>query len=320
MKAARLVGPKRFEIVRDAPTPEIKPGEVLVKMEYLSICGSDMLTYDKVLPEEQYPLRLGAPCHECSGVIEESFDENFKKGQRVVALTYTGGLLEYATCPTNRLVPVPDSVDPALAVLCQPVGTVIYAVQKLDNVLGKRVAVLGQGPIGLSFTQLLAGQGPSQLIVTDIHQHRLDVARSIGASHSIDASVENMQEAVAEITKGQGVDVVIEACGLPETCNQVFDIIRPQGTALIFGMPHGDPTFMFNWGVMYSKLPTILVTNSARAGEVTPNVETCVDLVASGRLDISYLVTHRVPFEEVGHAYDLFCERKDNAIKVVIEV
>lgn len=319
MKAARLVGPKRFEIL-DVEPPAPKPNEVLVKMEYLSICGSDMLTYDRTFPEEQYPLRIGAPCHECSGVIAESHDERFKKGQRVVALTYSGGLMEYATCSTDRLVPVPDGVDPSLAVLCQPVGTVIYAVQKLEPVLGKNVVVIGQGPIGLGFTDLLGRQGPNKMIVTDVVDHRLEVARKIGATHTINAAREDVFQAVMDLTGGKGADVVVEACGLPETCNQVFDIIRVQGTAVIFGMPHGDPTFMFNWATMYGKLPNILVTNSARAGEVTPNVQTCVDLVASGQLDLSYLVTHRLPFEEVGRAYDLFCERKDNAIKVLIQV
>jgi L-iditol 2-dehydrogenase len=228
--------------------------------------------------------------------------------------------MEYATCTTDRLVPVPGHVDPSLAVLCQPVGTVIYAVQKLDNVLGKNVVVIGQGPIGLGFTALLGRQGPSKMIVTDVVDNRLQVARKIGATHTINAEREDVVKTVLELTGGRGADVVVEACGLPETCNQVFDIVRVQGSVVIFGMPHGDPTFMFNWATMYSKLPNIIVTNSARAGEVTPNVQTCVDLVASGQLDLSYLVTHRFPFEDVSHAYELFSERKDGAIKVVIKV
>src|SRR4051812_8598246 len=121
MKAARLVGPRQFEIL-DAPTPDRQPGDLLIKVEHLSICGSDMLTYDKVFPEEEYPLRTGAPCHECSGTVAESNDDRYKVGQRVVALHYGGCLSEYIACPADRCVPVPDSVSPELAVLCQPVG------------------------------------------------------------------------------------------------------------------------------------------------------------------------------------------------------
>jgi threonine dehydrogenase-like Zn-dependent dehydrogenase len=81
MKAARLVGPRQFEFL-DVEKPSPKPGEVLVKIEYASICGSDLLTYDKVFPEEDYPLRTGLPCHETSGVVEESMDESLKPGDR----------------------------------------------------------------------------------------------------------------------------------------------------------------------------------------------------------------------------------------------
>ena len=112
MKAARLVGPRQFEIL-DVDTPTPKAGEVLVRMEYASICGSDLLTYDRVLPEEDYPLRVGLPCHETSGIVEESMDESLKKGDRVVALTYTGGLMEYTTIAANRCILVPPSVVPA---------------------------------------------------------------------------------------------------------------------------------------------------------------------------------------------------------------
>jgi threonine dehydrogenase-like Zn-dependent dehydrogenase len=96
MKAARIVGPRQFEILQ-AEMPSLKPGEVLVHMEHLSICGNDLRTYDRVLPEETYPLAVGAPCHECFGVVEESQDDRIKPGQRVIALT--GGLVEYAAVP-----------------------------------------------------------------------------------------------------------------------------------------------------------------------------------------------------------------------------
>jgi len=321
MRAARLVGPRRFEILSDAVTPAPKPGEVLVRMEHVSICGSDLLTYDRVLPEEQYPLRIGAPCHECFGTVEESYDDNIKKGQKVVALSYTGGLVEYTTLPGNRCVPVPvDNIeDPSLWVLCQPVGTVIYAVQQMGSVLGKKVAILGQGPIGLAFTDLVSRAGASRVIVTDVVDHRLEVAKSIGATHTVNAARENVIETINELTGG-GADVVVEACGLPETANQVFNVLRVKGQAVIFGMPHGDPVFPFEWAVMYNRLPNIIVTNSARGGDIVPAVHTCVDLVGQGKLDMSYMVSHRLPLTDVGRAYELFSGRKENAVKVLISI
>ena len=317
MKAARLVGPRQFEIL-DVDTPSPKPGEALVKLETLSICGSDLLTYDRVFAEEDYPRPAGLPCHETSGVVVESLDESLKPGERVVALTYSGGLFEYVAMPAARCIPVPESVPAHLAVLAQPVGTVIYAVQKMGSVLGRSVVILGQGPIGLSFTDLLARAGASKLIVTDVVDYRLDLAKKIGATHTVNAARENVIEAVKEITKGEFVDFSVEACGLPETCNQACNVLKMHGTTVIFGMPHGGPVFPFDWGGMYYKLPTILVTNSARAGEVADNVKVAVDLMAQGRIDPSFMVSHKVPFSEVGRAYELFSRRVEGAVKVLI--
>jgi L-iditol 2-dehydrogenase len=215
---------------------------------------------------------------------------------------------------------VPQHVKPELAVLCQPVGTVIYAVHKLGSVLGKSVLVVGQGPIGLGFTDLLSRAGASQVIVSDVVDARLDLAKRIGATDTVNATREDVVERVKELTGGAMADITVEACGLPETCNQVFQALKVKGTCVIFGMPHGEPVFPFEWATMYNRLPNIIVTNSARAGEVFPAVVTCVDLVAKGRIDLSYLVTHRVPFDNVGEAYELFSRRNDNAVKVLINL
>src|SRR5438132_1419936 len=92
-----------------------------------AIGGSDLKYYERNLPREAYPLPVGRPCHEVVGVVEESRDERFKPGQRVIASTGAGGMVEFASVPGSLLVPLPEmNSDPSLWVLCQPVGTVIY--------------------------------------------------------------------------------------------------------------------------------------------------------------------------------------------------
>ncbi len=319
MKAARIVGPRRFEVL-DVDAPFAQQGEVLVRMEHLSICGSDLRAYERVLPEQDYPDPIGFPCHECAGVIEESHSENLKPGQRIISLAYSGGLFEYSAVPSQLIVPLPDSLDPSLAVLCQPVGTVIYALQRAGNVLGKRVVVLGQGPIGLIFTDLLVRQGASQVIVTDVVDNRLETAKGLGASAVINVGRENMAEAVTDLTKGAMADLVIEACGLPETSNQAFQAVRKEGSVLIFGMPRVPGPIEFDWSVMYDKLPSIQVINSRRSNNVVPSVQAAVDLVASGGLEVAYLATHDFSFDQVGEAFELFSNRTDNVLKVIINV
>jgi threonine dehydrogenase-like Zn-dependent dehydrogenase len=319
MKAAQIVSPREFDIL-DVPMPTPQPGEVLVRMEHLSVCGSDLRTYDRVLGEKDYPLKIGVPCHECLGTVEESLDSSMQPGQRVVAVTNVGGLVEYMALPASLCVSVPEAPDPSLWVICQPAGTVIYAVQQIGAILGQRVVVIGQGPIGVMFTDLLVRAGASQVIVTDLHDYRLEVAKSVGATHTINASREDVVEAVAEITQGAMADIAIEACGRPEAAHQVFETLKQQGLAIVFGMAHSEEIFPFNWQMMYEKLPRMIVTNSARAGNRVESVRTCVDLVAQGRLDFSYLVTHRLPFNELQRAYDLYSAKTHSAMKVVISV
>jgi threonine dehydrogenase-like Zn-dependent dehydrogenase len=320
MQAVRLVGPQRFEFT-DVDVPAPKQGEVLVKIEALSVCGSDLRSYDRVLPEEQYPLPIGRPCHEVVGVIEESLADNIKRGQRVIAVTNQGGMVEYAAVTSDLIVPVPDSLDdPSLWVLCQPVGTVIYAMQKLGSVLGKKVVVLGQGPIGLTFTEFLARGGASQVIVTDVIDFRLETAKRLGATHTINAAREDVAEAVKQITGGEMADITIEACGRPETCHQAFEVLKRLGTSVIFGMTHTEDIFEFNWAMMYSKLPNIIVTNSAAAGERVDNVKIAVDLVNQGRFDVAHMVTHRLSWKDVSRAFELYSKKNEESLKVLMSV
>jgi threonine dehydrogenase-like Zn-dependent dehydrogenase len=320
VKAVQLVAPQVLKFV-DVPAPAPASGEVLVRMDYLAVCGSDLKFYDRSMPDGMYPMAAGRPCHECVGTVEVSTVPQFTPGQRVIALIQTGGLVERAVLPAELLVPLPEAdIDPALWVLCQPMGTVMYAVHRIGSVLGKRVVVVGAGPIGLCFTDLMVRHGARQVIVTDVHKYRLETASRLGATHTVDASLEDVTRRVAEITGGAMADVSIEACGLSETYQQVFDVLRKQGTVAIFGVPHLEDSFALRWDSVYGKLPNIIVTNSAQAGERSSWVAMCVELVAAGRLDLSYLATHRFSWGEVPAAFEIYSTRRDGALKCVISV
>jgi len=320
MRGVRLTGYKHLEFV-EAQTPTPQEGQVLIKTERTSICGSDLRTYDRAHPEENYPFGLGAPCHECLGEVVETQSDELKVGDRVIVIPVnSGGLVEYMAESPNRCIKIPNEGDLSVWMMCQPVGTVMYALQESDNVLGKSVVILSQGPIGLAFTQLIAMAGARQIIVTDLLDYRLDMAKKLGATHTLNPLRDNIEEAVAEITGGHMADIVIEGCGRPETCNQVFRVIKQRGQAILFGMTHTEDSFMFDYNAMYLKVPRINVTNSARAGENIRSIAECVDLVGTGRLDLSHLVTHRMQFDDVQKAYDTYSEKQDNSLKVVMEM
>ena len=323
MKAAQLVGPKLFEFL-DLEMPTIKDGECLIKLERVSICGSDIRHgYGPTYSQDHYPLAVGRPCHECAGTVVDSRTDAFHAGQRVIVLpgAGTGGLTEYLTSSPNRMIALPDHGDLTEWVMCQPAGTVLYSCQRMGSVLGKTVLIMGQGAIGLSFTMLTAMQGARQVIAVDLLDYRLQWSKEFGATHTINPGKENLAEAVRELTGGVGPDVTVEAAGYPDTLDTVFRLIRQFGTVVIFGIQGGDivPVDTRTW---MDNQPTIIPTTGARTGDPTSQIKHMVALKERGHVDPGRMVTHRLNFdvEDVNQAYQMYEQRLDNVLKVVMTV
>jgi L-iditol 2-dehydrogenase len=323
MQAAQLVGPKLFEFI-EVKRPTIQDGECLIKLERVSICGSDIRHgYGPLYPQEQYPLAVGRPCHECAGVVVDSRAAAFPAGQRVIVLPGAGmgGLAEYLVSSPNRMIAVPDHGDLTEWVMCQPSGTVLYSCQRMGSVLGKSVLIMGQGAIGLSFTMLTAMQGARQVIVVDLLDYRLQWGKEFGATHTINPGKENLAEAVQEITDGVGPDVTVEAAGYPDTLDAAFRLVRQFGTVTLFGIQGGD-IVQVDTRPWMDKQPTIIPTTGARSGDPTTHIKNMVALKERGQVDPGRMVTHRLNFdvEDVNKAYQMYEQRLDNVIKVVMSL
>jgi threonine dehydrogenase-like Zn-dependent dehydrogenase len=323
MKAAQLMGPKLFEFI-DVEMPTIKDGECLVKLERVSICGSDIRHgYGPKYTQDHYPLTVGRPCHECAGTVVQSRTDAFHEGQRVIVLPGAGmgGLAEYLASNPGRMIALPDHGDLTEWIMCQPSGTVLYSCQRMGNVLGKSVLIMGQGAIGQSFTMLTATQGARQVIAVDLLDYRLQWSKEFGATHTINPSKENLAEAVREITGGVGPDVTVEAAGYPETLDTVFRLVRQFGTVVIFGIQGGDivPVDTRTW---MDQQPTIIPTTGARSGDPTTHIKNMVALKERGLVDPGRMVTHRLHFdvEDVNKAYQMYEQQLDNVLKVVMSV
>ena len=320
MKAAQLMGPKRFELV-DLETPQVGDGQCLVKLERLSVCGSDMRNfYGPVLPEERYPLPAGQPCHECAGVVVESRTEEFREGQRVIVIPQgDDALREYVSSTPERMVLLPNTGDLGDWVMCQPSGTVLYACEKMGNPVGKSILIIGQGAIGLSFTMIIARQGARQVIVVDPLDYRLEYSREFGATHTVNPDAQDLAEAVREITGAAGPDITVEAAGYPDTLDQCFRLVRQFGTVVVFGIQTGNvvPVDTSAW---MDQQPTIIPTNSSRSGDPMGSIKRMVALRERGWIDPGRLVTHRLGFDlaDVSKAYELYDQRPEGVLKVVI--
>lgn len=326
MKAWQLVGHRRFEFI-DTEMPAVEDGQVLVKVEYASVCGSDThINYEPLLPEERYPLPPGSPCHEVVGTVVESRNRAHAVGTRAILLPeasptrgYTsGGLSQYLA--SGKIIAIPDTGSSADWLMCQPLGTVLYAAREWGNASDKRIAVLGQGAIGLAFTMLAARQGALDVIGIDPLEYRLDRARESGASATINPARDPVAQAVLEATRGAGVDVVVDATGDVAGLNLAVDIVNRFGTIISFSLIASNSVVPFNHATWMRKQARLVPTVSASAPEPTRDIEAIVRLRERGWIDPATLITHRWSWERVPEAYEMYTNHTDDVVKVVLEV
>ena len=319
MKAAQIVAPRQIEMI-DIDKPDISSdpeGAVLIKNHMNAICGTDMPSFVMEHPADVYPLSPGMTIHECIGEVAASKSNRFKEGDAVLALPgRPGGLAEYFVASEAVTVPLVDFERKDCILMSQPLGTVIWACSKLGNLLNQDVVVMGQGPMGLLFTHLVSNLGAKTVIATDLVDFRLEAAKQMRATHTINAAEVDPVAAVEQITDGRMADLVFEVVGhQTETINQCMDMVKRDGTILAFGVPD-EPTYPFGFGDLFRK-------NIRLIGSVGPDAQNnfplAMDMIAQGRIDVSPMITHRLPFTEAQRGFELSLYKKDEAIKIVLE-
>ena len=336
VKAIQITGPRRAEII-EVEMPKLGVGDVRVKLQKTCLCGSDIpfFAYDQqaladegkrnfsghidYAHESVYPLAPGLSLHECVGVVAESRSERFKEGDFVLALPFDQyGFFEYLTLPESRIFKLPKgSVSKEEILLSQPLGTLLYGFRMMPKLEGQTVAVVGQGPIGLLFNALLKRGGASTVIGIDRFRNRLEVGATLGADKSICLEEGSSVDAMSNLTNGAMADIVIEAVGHGELAlESSVDLVRQEGTVLAFGVVDTEYVDRFPLGKAFYKNLTIKHTVGAKdEGDFLA----AADMIANREVDLKPLITHTLPFEEAQRAYELFVDREDNAIKVIID-
>jgi threonine dehydrogenase-like Zn-dependent dehydrogenase len=340
MFAAQIIAPRRIKVT-DVAEPTVRDGQIKIKMETACLCGSDtpLFDYDHNALNEQnlrepakrfsvpfvnyagdpYPMQVGQSVHECLGTIVESRSTRFKEGDFVLALPNAhDGLVEYMVASGERAIHLPkDAVPEEQILMTQPLGTVVWACQKLGNLLETDTVVLGQGPMGLLFTHMLANLGARSVIAIDPLDYRLEAARKMHATHTVNSGANDAQEAVRDITSGRMADLVVEAVGHQmETINLAMTLTRRLGTVLCFGVPDRENYDGFAYSEFFRNNLSLI---SSVGPDVVPNFTMARDLIAQGRIDVAPLVTHILPFDQIQKAFELFVDREDGAIKVVLD-
>ena len=319
LKAAQIVAPHQFEII-DIDVPDISSepeGAVLIKAHLSAICGTDMPHFAQEHPTSDYPFPPGQSRHECIGVIAASKSDHFKEGDAVLALpNEMCGLAEYFLSHEDVAVPLPKSNFDDCIWMSQPLGTVIWACRKLDNLLHQDVVVVGQGPMGLLMAHMLSNLGAKTIVGIDLLDYRLSVSKHMRATHTINLSKDDTVARVAELTDGRMADLVVEAVGhQTKTINECLNLVKQGGTILAFGVPDDD-VYDFHFGDFFNK-------NVRFIASVGPDVQKdfplAMDMITQGRIDVSPIITHHLPFTEAQRAFELSWHKKDGAIKIVLE-
>jgi len=320
MKAVQVVARGRAEFV-DVPMPKLLPGHVLVRTRKLSLCGSDirMLHF---APEDAYPFPPGTTGHEMVGVIEaiDAPGSGLQVGDTALTLAPNHqAMAEYFMAPGEHVIPLPFPLPVEQLLQAQQFGTVLFASQRLPNVQGKTVAVIGQGSAGLFFDYHLRQIGAERVVALDIDAFRLRLSQQFGATHTIHNATVEPGDAIRQVNGGELADVVIEVAGEVSAINLAIDLVRHGGDILFFGYPRGQ-TIPFNFETLFHKCCHAHTIVGATVEPNQASTHKALDIIVSGRIDVKPLITHRVPFVDVMDAYELHRTRGDECVKIVIEM
>jgi threonine dehydrogenase-like Zn-dependent dehydrogenase len=352
MKAAIFVEPGRI-VLESKPIPDVGALDALVRITTTTICGTDV----HILKGE-YPVAKGLTIgHEPVGVIEKlgSAVQGFAEGQRVIAGAITpsgysaaclcgcssqdGGFnssgfkamggwrfgntidgcqAEYVLVPDAmaNLCPVPDDLTDEQVLMCPDIMSTGFSGAESGAIrIGDIVAVFAQGPIGLCATAGAKMSGATTIISVDGIAGRLEVSRRCGADITLNYCEVDPVAEIVRMTNGRGVDVAIEALGTQATFESALRVLRPGGTLSSLGVYSTDltiPLGAFAAGLGDHRIVTTLCPGGKE------RMRRLINVIKSGRVDLTAMVTHRYKLDDIEAAYDLFSHQRDGVLKVAI--
>jgi len=322
----------------------VRPDDVLIRMKVVGVCGSDIHYYLNGRIGSQvvgYPFTVG---HEGAGEVVEVGPavERVKPGDRIAIepampcyacdqclsgrphtcrhLKFLGCprqaegcLSEYLVMPQSSCFPIPQEMTFDEAALSEPLAIGMYAVKQSIPMFDATVGVLGFGPIGMSVMLSALAKSASKVYVTDKIDARINMARSLHADWAGNPLKEDIVTGILD-WEPKGLDVVFECCGQQEAMDQAVEIVKPGGKIMIAGIPETD-----RWSFSVDKLrhKEITIGNVRRQNHT---LEETLEIIASGTMDVSAMVTHRFPLEQCREAFELVAGYHDGVMKAMIDI
>ena len=332
MRAARLHGPRDLR-VHEEERPRPAPGQVLVRVEAVGLCGSDLHWFEgggiggdrvtrPVVPGHEMAGRTedgrlvavepAIPCERCPLCLEGH--PNLCPAVRFSGHgEVDGAMREWMAWPEGNLFPLPDTHTATDGAMLEPLGVALHTVDLAHVRPGSSVGVFGAGPIGLLCLQVAKAAGAARLVATDLpsRPHRLEAARDVGA-RAFAAEDGREAKSILRSVGGHGLDVAIEAAGEQAAVDAAVESARPGGRVVLAGIPSEERTSVKASSARRKGLTIVFVR---RMKHTYPRA---IALAVAGRVDLRSVVTHRFPLAEAARAFDVASRRE--GLKVVVEI
>lgn len=334
-----MVAPKKIEFF-NVPVPEVQPGQVLVKIKKIGICGSDIHVYHGKHPFTSYPITQG---HEVSGEIVKIGKDvlKLKEGQKVIiepqvfcnncypclhgkynlcenlkvmGFQTTGVASEFFAVDESKITVLPDEMTYDEGAMMEPLAVTIHAVKRADQIKGCKVAILGAGPIGILLAQSAKAMGAEQVLITDISEYRLKLAKECGVDFAINTEKYNFGEAMVENFGPDKADIIYDCAGNDITMGQAIKYAR-KGSQIILvavyaGMANVDLAVLndheldLNTSMMYRHEDFV----------------DAIRYVNEKKIQLKPLISKHFPFKEYMKAYEYIDNNRETTMKVIIDV
>ncbi|GGY21581.1 L-threonine 3-dehydrogenase [Paludibacterium paludis] len=326
MKVLSKLKSERGLWMADAPVPEVGPNDLLIRIRKTAICGTDIHIYSwdewakKTIP---VPMHVG---HEYVGTVAGMGSEvrGFKIGDRVsgeghitcghcrncragrrhlcrntvgVGVNREGAFAEYLVIPAFNAFPIPDDISDDLAAIFDPFGNAVHTALSF-NLVGEDVLITGAGPIGIMAVAIARHVGARHVVITDVNDYRLDLARKMGATRAVNVAREDLRAVMAELGMTEGFDVGLEMSGNPQAFRQMLDTMNHGGKVALLGIPPADTSIDWNHVIFKG-----LEIKGIYGREMFETWYKMVALLQSG-LDISPIITHHFPVDRFEEGFE----------------
>jgi len=339
MRQAILTGPKTIEF-SDIEKPVIKPNEILMKVKKIGICGSDIHAYYGEHPFMSFPIRLGHEmagevlevgaevkdirvgdlvtampqefCHECEPCTSGRY--NICNTLEVIGCQTPGAACEYFNVDAALVKKIPEGMTDEIAATIEPAAVGVHAVRRSGSVKGMNVVVMGAGTIGNVTAQAAMAEGAKNVLITDLSDYRLEIAKNCGIPHAVNTGKVSMKEAIEQAFGNEGADIFFECVGVGATVNQAIEHSKKGHDIVIVGVFGSTPKINLAWvqDREYRIIGSLMY--------VDKDFQDTIDYMAAGKINMKPLISKIFKFSEYAEAFKYIENNKDTSLKILIEM